>query len=80
MLEFVPWQDEKQEEVEFCFDRVFYQGSEQADIYEFIALPIVRGENLFFFPIFSNFFYLFIFVLNLDNGSNLTSYLTVKKL
>ncbi|XP_075511098.1 kinesin-like protein KIN-1 isoform X2 [Primulina tabacum] len=35
--------DEKQEEVEFCFDKVFYQGSEQADIYEFIALPIVKG-------------------------------------
>ncbi|XP_073132602.1 kinesin-like protein KIN-1 isoform X1 [Henckelia pumila] len=35
--------DEKQEELEFCFDRVFYQGSEQADIYEFIALPVVRG-------------------------------------
>ncbi|KAI8555784.1 hypothetical protein RHMOL_Rhmol05G0201100 [Rhododendron molle] len=34
--------DEKQEEHEFSFDRAFYEGSEQADVYEFLALPIVR--------------------------------------
>ncbi|KAG8391136.1 hypothetical protein BUALT_Bualt01G0156500 [Buddleja alternifolia] len=37
------FKDEKEEELEFRFDRVFYQGSEQADIYEFLALPIVKG-------------------------------------
>ncbi|PIN09393.1 Kinesin (SMY1 subfamily) [Handroanthus impetiginosus] len=37
------FKDEKEEEIEFRFDRVFCQGSEQADIYEFLALPIVRG-------------------------------------
>ncbi|XP_059292577.1 kinesin-like protein KIN-1 [Lycium ferocissimum] len=35
--------DEKEQEFDFCFDRVFYQGSEQADIYDFLALPIVQG-------------------------------------
>ncbi|XP_009602453.1 kinesin-like protein KIN-1 [Nicotiana tomentosiformis] len=35
--------DEKEQEFDFTFDRVFYQGSEQADIYEFLALPIVQG-------------------------------------
>ncbi|KAL8061901.1 hypothetical protein ABFS82_02G112000 [Erythranthe guttata] len=37
------FKDEKEEETEFRFDRVFFQGSEQADIYEFLALPIVKG-------------------------------------
>ncbi|KAL2478233.1 ATP binding microtubule motor family protein [Forsythia ovata] len=37
------FKDEKEEEIEFHFDRVFYQGSEQANIYEFLALPIVTG-------------------------------------
>ncbi|GAA0158297.1 hypothetical protein LIER_38613 [Lithospermum erythrorhizon] len=37
--------DEKKEEFEFTFDRVFYQGSEQADVYDFIALPIVKGTS-----------------------------------
>lgn len=36
-------QDEKDEELTFCFDRVFYQESQQADVYEFLALPIVKG-------------------------------------
>ncbi|KAL0425695.1 UNVERIFIED_CONTAM: Kinesin-like protein KIN-1 [Sesamum radiatum] len=36
-------QDEKEEEIKFHFDRVFFQGSQQADIYEFLALPIVKG-------------------------------------
>ncbi|XAR49088.1 Plus-end-directed kinesin ATPase [Bertholletia excelsa] len=36
------FKDEKQEECAFSFDRVFYEGSEQADVYEFLALPIVR--------------------------------------
>ncbi|CAN4108699.1 unnamed protein product [Withania somnifera] len=35
--------DEKEQEFDFTFDRIFYQGSEQADIYEFLALPIVQG-------------------------------------
>ncbi|KAG5549271.1 hypothetical protein RHGRI_014582 [Rhododendron griersonianum] len=37
--------DEKQEEHEFNFDRAFYEGSEQADVYEFLALPIVRDSS-----------------------------------
>ncbi|XP_057807835.1 kinesin-like protein KIN-1 isoform X2 [Salvia miltiorrhiza] len=37
------FKDEKEEETEFHFDKVFFQGSEQADIYEFLALPIVKG-------------------------------------
>ncbi|XP_057440715.1 kinesin-like protein KIN-1 [Lotus japonicus] len=36
------FKDEKDEELEFSFDRVFYEKSEQADIYQFLALPIVR--------------------------------------
>ncbi|CAI9765019.1 unnamed protein product [Fraxinus pennsylvanica] len=35
--------DDKEEEFEFHFDRVFYQRSEQAKIYEFLALPVVKG-------------------------------------
>ncbi|KAL7003036.1 hypothetical protein U1Q18_004194 [Sarracenia purpurea var. burkii] len=35
--------DEKQEEYTFSFDRVFYEESKQADVYEFLAHPIVRG-------------------------------------
>lgn len=27
----------------FSFDRVFSEKSEQADVYEFIALPIIQG-------------------------------------
>ncbi|KAL6953266.1 serine/threonine-protein kinase KIN2 [Sarracenia purpurea var. burkii] len=34
--------DEKQEEYTFSFDRVFYEESKQADVYEFLAHPIVR--------------------------------------
>ncbi|KAK4411123.1 Kinesin-like protein KIN-1 [Sesamum angolense] len=37
------FKDEKEEEIKFHFDRVFFQGSQQADIYEFLALPIVKG-------------------------------------
>ncbi|XP_051119037.1 kinesin-like protein KIN-1 isoform X2 [Andrographis paniculata] len=37
------FKDEKEEEIQFCFDRVFCQGSEQGDIYEFLGLPIVKG-------------------------------------
>ncbi|KAI3871888.1 hypothetical protein MKX03_012924 [Papaver bracteatum] len=29
-------------EFTFCFDKVFYQESKQADVYEFLALPIVK--------------------------------------
>ncbi|XP_020114772.1 kinesin-like protein KIN-1 isoform X1 [Ananas comosus] len=35
------FKDDEEEDITFCFDRVFYQDSEQADIYEFLALPIV---------------------------------------
>ncbi|KAM7472774.1 hypothetical protein LguiA_010957 [Lonicera macranthoides] len=37
--------DEKDEEFTFSFDGVFYQGSQQADVYEFLARPIVRGAG-----------------------------------
>ncbi|KAG6406226.1 hypothetical protein SASPL_133825 [Salvia splendens] len=37
------FKDEKDEETEFRFDKVFFPGSEQADIYEFLALPIVKA-------------------------------------
>ncbi|XP_021898959.1 kinesin-like protein KIN-1 [Carica papaya] len=36
------FKDEKEEDFTFNFDRVFYEKSEQADVYEFLALPIVR--------------------------------------
>ncbi|CAM8988041.1 unnamed protein product [Rhodiola kirilowii] len=36
------FKDEKDEDITFNFDRVFYSESEQASVYEFIALPIVR--------------------------------------
>ncbi|XP_052625282.1 kinesin-like protein KIN-1 [Lactuca sativa] len=34
--------DEKDEQYMFSFDKVFYEDSEQADVYEFLAGPIVR--------------------------------------
>ncbi|GMY21421.1 kinesin-like protein KIN-1 [Fagus crenata] len=34
--------DEKEEDIVFSFDRVFYEKSEQVEVYEFLALPIVR--------------------------------------
>ncbi|KAL3528211.1 hypothetical protein ACH5RR_012867 [Cinchona calisaya] len=36
------FKDDK-EELEFSFDGVFYPGSPQSDVYEFLALPIVQG-------------------------------------
>ncbi|KAL2972179.1 hypothetical protein AAZX31_15G239900 [Glycine max] len=36
------FKDEKDEEFVFSFDRVFYEKSEQSDVYQFLALPIVR--------------------------------------
>lgn len=39
------WQDEKDESITFGFDRVFYEDSEQAHVYEFLALPIVQGTK-----------------------------------
>ncbi|XP_047152449.1 kinesin-like protein KIN-1 [Vigna umbellata] len=36
------FKDEKDEESVFSFDRVFYEQSEQADVYQFLALPMVR--------------------------------------
>ncbi|KAJ4836121.1 serine/threonine-protein kinase KIN2 [Turnera subulata] len=36
------FKDEKEEECTFGFDRVFYEGSEQDDVFQFVALPIVR--------------------------------------
>ncbi|KAI3716800.1 hypothetical protein L1987_67957 [Smallanthus sonchifolius] len=35
-------EDEKDEQHMFSFDKVFYEDSEQADVYEFLARPIVR--------------------------------------
>ncbi|KAI3870457.1 hypothetical protein MKW92_017920 [Papaver armeniacum] len=35
--------DEKEGEFTFCFDKVFYEDSKQSDLYEFLALPIVKG-------------------------------------
>ncbi|KAK6233159.1 hypothetical protein SCA6_003232, partial [Theobroma cacao] len=35
--------DEKEEGFTFSFDKVFYEKSKQADVYEFLVLPIVRG-------------------------------------
>jgi hypothetical protein len=37
-------QDEKEEELTFTFDRVFYEDSIQADVFETVALPIVKGR------------------------------------
>ncbi|XP_073012159.1 kinesin-like protein KIN-1 isoform X1 [Typha latifolia] len=39
------FKDEKEEDITFCFDRVFYQDSEQSDVYDFLAMPIV-GDAL----------------------------------
>ncbi|GAB2211538.1 hypothetical protein Drorol1_Dr00024853 [Drosera rotundifolia] len=36
------FKDEKDGDVTFCFDKVFYEESDQADVYEFLALPIVE--------------------------------------
>lgn len=36
-------QDEK-EELTFTFDKVFYEDSIQADVFESVALPIVKGR------------------------------------
>ncbi|KAJ4719296.1 Kinesin-like protein [Melia azedarach] len=35
------FKDEKEEDFKFSFDRVFYEKSEQAEVYEFLALPIL---------------------------------------
>ncbi|KAG4913950.1 hypothetical protein JHK84_054401 [Glycine max] len=37
-----PNNDEKDEEFVFSFDIVFYEQSEQADVYQFLALPVIR--------------------------------------
>ncbi|KAH9754684.1 kinesin-like protein KIN-1 [Citrus sinensis] len=36
------FKDDKEENFKFGFDRVFYEKSEQAEVFEFLALPIVR--------------------------------------
>ncbi|XVF30941.1 hypothetical protein REPUB_Repub16aG0102400 [Reevesia pubescens] len=36
-------EDEKGEGFTFNFDKVFYEESKQADVYEFLVLAIVRG-------------------------------------
>ncbi|WOG84332.1 hypothetical protein DCAR_0103515 [Daucus carota subsp. sativus] len=36
------FKDEKDEELKFSFDRVFYPESEQAEVFEFVALPIIK--------------------------------------
>ncbi|XP_015695753.1 kinesin-like protein KIN-1 [Oryza brachyantha] len=35
------FKDEREEDVIFSFDRVFYEDSEQSDVYNFLAVPIV---------------------------------------
>lgn len=40
---FLCWQDEKDEELKFGFDKVFYPDSEQAEVFGFVALPIIKG-------------------------------------
>lgn len=40
-------QDEKDADVRYCFDRVFYYDSTQADIYDFLAAPIVQGVECY---------------------------------
>ncbi|CAA0820490.1 ATP binding microtubule motor family protein [Striga hermonthica] len=37
------FKDEKEGEIEFHFDKVFVEGSEQAQVYDCIGLPIVEG-------------------------------------
>ncbi|XP_078442011.1 ATP binding microtubule motor family protein [Wolffia australiana] len=32
---------EKEEELAFCFDKVFYQDAEQEDVFEYLAMPVV---------------------------------------
>ncbi|GLT60925.1 hypothetical protein SLA2020_336650 [Shorea laevis] len=34
------FKDEKEEDLTFSFDRVFYEESKQAEVYEFLALPL----------------------------------------
>ncbi|RZR98645.1 hypothetical protein BHM03_00028031 [Ensete ventricosum] len=41
-----PCQDEKEEDITFCFDKVFYQDSEQVEVYDFLAMPIIEEMNL----------------------------------
>ncbi|KAK0601819.1 hypothetical protein LWI29_027716 [Acer saccharum] len=36
------FKDEKEEDFSFSFDRVFYEKSEQVEVYEFLVLPIVQ--------------------------------------
>ncbi|KAH9688708.1 kinesin-like protein KIN-1 [Citrus sinensis] len=36
------FKDDKEENFKFGFDRVFYEKSEQAEVFEFLALPIIR--------------------------------------
>ncbi|WOK92924.1 hypothetical protein Cni_G01616 [Canna indica] len=36
--------DEKEEDVTFTFDKVFYQDSDQVEIYDFLAMPIIEGS------------------------------------
>ncbi|CAL9115326.1 unnamed protein product [Musa textilis] len=37
------FKDEKEEDITFCFDRVFYQDSEQVEVYDFLAMPIIEA-------------------------------------
>jgi hypothetical protein len=36
-------QDERDEDVIFSFDKVFYEDAEQSGVYNFLAVPIVSG-------------------------------------
>nr|BAD33096.1 kinesin 1-like [Oryza sativa Japonica Group] len=40
------FKDEREEDVIFSFDRVFYEDAEQSDVYNFLAVPIVAGAML----------------------------------
>ncbi|XP_042417901.1 kinesin-like protein KIN-1 isoform X2 [Zingiber officinale] len=37
------FQDEKGEDAIFCFDKAFYQDSDQVEVYDFLAMPIIEG-------------------------------------
>ncbi|KAH9603981.1 hypothetical protein KSS87_023584 [Heliosperma pusillum] len=41
------FKDEKDGDLTFNFDKVFYEDSAQASVYEFLALPIVQGDEIF---------------------------------
>ncbi|KAL5223248.1 hypothetical protein ABZP36_027961 [Zizania latifolia] len=40
------FKDEREEDVIFSFDKVFYEDAEQSDVYNFIAVPIVAADAI----------------------------------